>query len=131
LPRRAVEAIPEVRERDRHYQCTERRLGDFDGLVAVLDPEVILRGDAGAAFPRRSSEVRGAENVARRARSFSRLGLRRLPALVNGAAGLVCTLDNKPFSVMAFTVRGGKITEIDILSDPERLGQLDLTALEG
>ncbi len=51
--------------------------------------------------------------------------------LVNGAAGLVCMLEGKPFSVMAFTVCGEKIAEIDILSDPERLGQLDLTVLDG
>jgi RNA polymerase sigma factor (sigma-70 family) len=107
------------------------RDGDFYGLVAVLDPEVVLRGDAGASPEGGSIEVRGAEKVARRAQTFSRLGVLRLPVLVNGAAGLVCTLDGKPFSVMAFTVRGGKIVEIDVLRDPERLSHLDLTALDG
>ena len=107
------------------------RDGDFHGLVAVLDPDVVLRGDAGAMPAGGSIDVRGAENVARRAQSFSRLGLLRLPVLVNGAPGLVCMLDGKPFSVMAFTVRGGKIAEIDILSDPERLSRLDLTVLDG
>jgi RNA polymerase sigma factor (sigma-70 family) len=107
------------------------RDGDFHRLVAVLDPEVVLRGDGGAMRSGTSVELRGAEQVARRAQSFSRLGLLRLPVLVNGAAGLVCMLDGKPFSVMAFTVRGGKIAEIDILSDPERLSQLDLTVLDG
>jgi len=107
------------------------RDGDFHRLVAVLDPEVILRGDAGAMQAGGSIEVRGAEKVARRALSFSRLGVLRLPVLVNGAAGLLCMLDGKPFSVMAFTVRGEKIAEIDILSDPERLGRLDLTLLDG
>jgi RNA polymerase sigma factor (sigma-70 family) len=102
------------------------RDGDFHRLVAVLDPEVVLRGDGGA-MSGTSVELRGAEQVARRAQSFSRLGVLRLPVLVNGAAGLVCMLDGKPFSVMAFTVCGGKIAEIDILSDPERLSQLDLT----
>ena len=106
------------------------RDGDFHGLVAVLDPEVLLRGDGGAMRSGTSLEIRGAEQVARRAQSFSRLGLLRLPVLVNGAAGLVCMLDGKPFSVMAFTVRGGKISEIDILADPERLRQLDLTVLD-
>jgi RNA polymerase sigma-70 factor (ECF subfamily) len=106
------------------------RDGDFHGLVAVLDPEVLLRGDGGAMRSGTSLEIRGAEQVARRAQSFSRLGLLRLPVLVNGAAGLVCMLDGKPFSVMAFTVRGGKISEIDILADPERLCQLDLTVLD-
>jgi hypothetical protein len=102
------------------------RDGDFHRLVAVLDPEVVLRGETGGSI-----EVRGAEKVARRSQSFSRLGLIRFPVLVNGAAGLVCMRDGKPFSVMAFTVRGGKITEIDIVSDPERLNQLDLTVIEG
>jgi RNA polymerase sigma factor (sigma-70 family) len=104
--------------------------GDFHRLVAVLDPEVVLRADAGA-MAGASIELRGAEQVARRAQSFSRLDLLRRPALVNGAPGLVCTLEGKPFSVMAFTVSGGKIVEIDILRDPERLSQLDLTALDG
>jgi RNA polymerase sigma factor (sigma-70 family) len=106
------------------------RDGDFQGLVAVLDPDVVLRADAGA-LAGRSIELRGAEKVARSAQSFSRLGVLRLPALVNGAAGLVCKLDGKPFSVMAFTVRGGRIAEIDILADPERVARLDLTALDG
>jgi RNA polymerase sigma factor (sigma-70 family) len=103
------------------------RDGDFQRLIAVLDPEVVLRGDAGA----KAREIRGAERVARGALSFSLLGLMRLPVLVNGAAGLVCMLEGKPFSVLAFTVRAGKITEIDILRDPERLSQLDLTVLDG
>jgi RNA polymerase sigma factor (sigma-70 family) len=107
------------------------RDGDFHGLVAVLDPEVVLRGDAGAVLAAGSIELRGAEKVARSAQNFSQLGLVRVPVLVNGAAGLVCLLDGKLFSVMAFTVRGGKIAEIDVLSDPERLSQLDLTVLDG
>jgi len=103
--------------------------GDFSALVAVLDPDVVLRGDAGAVLAGRSLELRGAEQVARRAQSFSRLDMQRLPVLVNGAAGLLCMLDGKPFSVMAFTVQGGKITEIDVLSGPERLSALDLTVV--
>jgi RNA polymerase sigma-70 factor, ECF subfamily len=99
--------------------------GDFDRLVAVLDPEVVLRVDAA-----RSIEIRGAEEVARGALSYSLLRLIRLPVLVNGAAGLVSMLEGKPFSVMAFTVRRGKIAEIDILRDPDRLSQLDLTVLD-
>jgi RNA polymerase sigma factor (sigma-70 family) len=104
--------------------------GDFHRLVAVLDPEVVLRvgGDATAGA---SIEVRGAEQVARRAQTFSRLDLQRRPALVNGAPGVVCMLEGKLFSVMAFTVRGGKIAEIDILRDAERLSHVDLTALDG
>jgi RNA polymerase sigma-70 factor (ECF subfamily) len=103
--------------------------GDFQRLVAVLDADVVLRADAGAG----TKEARGAVQVARRAQTFSRvhLGMLRLPALVNGAPGLVCLVEGKPISVMAFTVSGGKITEIDILGDPERLSQLDLPALDG
>src|SRR5215510_15782476 len=78
------------------------RDGDFHRLVAVLDPEVVLRADAGAMLAGRSIEIRGAEQVARGAQSFSRLGLLRLPVLVNGAAGLLCMLEGKPFSVMGF-----------------------------
>jgi hypothetical protein len=105
------------------------RDGDFQKLVALLDPDVVLRGDGGALRSNGSGELRGAEQVARSALTFSRLDLLRLPVLVNGAAGLVCMLDGKPFSVMAFTVRVGKITKIDILADPERLSQLDLTVV--
>src|SRR5450432_3932007 len=97
------------------------RDGDFHKLVAVLDPDVVLRVDAGGMPAGASIEVRGAENVARRAQSFSRTGMLRLPALVNGQPGLVCVLEGKPFSVMAFTIRGGKIAGIDIVRDPERL----------
>jgi len=107
------------------------RDGDLNGLIAVLDPDVVLRGDTGAPPAGSPTELRGAEHVARGALSFSRLGLIRLPVLVNGAAGLVCMLEGKPFSVMAFTVRSGKIVEIDILRDPERLSQLDLTVADG
>lgn len=99
--------------------------GDFRKLVAILDPEVLLRADVA------SIEVRGAEQVARQAQTFSRLGLLRRQVLVNGAAGLVCMLEGKLFSVMAFTVSGGKITEINIVRDPERLSQLDLTVFDG
>jgi RNA polymerase sigma factor (sigma-70 family) len=104
--------------------------GDFHRLVALLDPEVVLRADGGAAAGA-SIEVRGAEEVARRSQSFSRLALSRRPALINGEPGVICMLEGKLFSVMAFTVRAGKIVEIDILRDPERLGQLDLSALDG
>ncbi len=106
------------------------RDGDFHGLVAVLDPDVVLRADTGAAPAAGSLELRGAESVARSAIHFSRLDLQRLPVLVHGAAGLVCTLAGKPYSVMGFTVSAGKITEIDILADPERIGRLDLTRLD-
>jgi RNA polymerase sigma-70 factor, ECF subfamily len=106
------------------------RDGDFQRLVAVLDPDVVLRADAGAKLPGGPSELRGAKKVARGALTFSRLGILRRPVLVNGAPGLVCMLEGKLFSVMAFTVRGGRIAQIDILHDPERLSRLDLTVLD-
>ena len=102
------------------------RDGDFDALVAVLDPDVVLRADLGAG----SREVRGATVVARQAQAYSSLGLLVRPALVNGVAGAVSTLDGEPFSVGGFTVRDGRIVAIDILADPERLRRLDLTILD-
>jgi RNA polymerase sigma factor (sigma-70 family) len=104
------------------------RDGDFEALVAVLDPDIVLRADGGRAVP--SREVRGAETVAGQALMWSRVGLTGRRALVNGAAGVVSTRDGQPFSVGAFTIRGGKIVEIDILADPERLARLDLTVLD-
>jgi RNA polymerase sigma factor (sigma-70 family) len=104
------------------------RDGDFEGLLAVLDPDVVLRADLGPAAE--SREVRGAEAVASQAQLYSRLGLLMKPALINGAAGLVSTKDGEPFSVGGFTVRDGRIVAMDILADPERLRRLDLTILE-
>jgi RNA polymerase sigma factor (sigma-70 family) len=104
------------------------RDGDFDALVAVLDPDVVLRADSGPAGP--SHEVRGAQTVAGQALTWSRVGLTAQRALINGAAGLVSTRNGRPFSVGAFTIRNGAIVEIDILADPARLSQLDLTLLD-
>jgi RNA polymerase sigma factor (sigma-70 family) len=105
------------------------RDGDFDALVAVLDPDVVLRADGGALRAGASHEVRGARTVAGQALLWSRVDLTMQRALINGAAGLVATRGGQPFSVCAVTVRGGKIVELDILADPERLAQLDLTVL--
>jgi RNA polymerase sigma factor (sigma-70 family) len=104
------------------------RDGDFDRLVAVLDPDVVLRADFGP--PAALREVRGAAAVAGQAETYSRLGLVMQPALINGAVGLVTTRDGQPFSVGGFTVRDGKIVAIDILADPARLRELDLTILD-
>jgi RNA polymerase sigma factor (sigma-70 family) len=104
------------------------REGDFQALVAVLDPDVVLRADFGPNIPAR--EVRGAEIVAAQAQMYSRLGLDVHLALINGAVGLVSFRDGKPFSVGGFTVRGDRIVEMDFLADPDRLAQLDLTAFE-
>ena len=103
------------------------RDGDFDRLVAVLDPDVVLKQDFGAAGSR---EVRGAAAVAGQAAAYSQLGLVIKPALINGAVGLVATRDGRPFSVGGFTVREGRIVEMDWLADAERLGELDLTILD-
>jgi len=106
------------------------RDGDFDRLVAVLDPNVVLRADLGPVPAGGSREVRGAEDVAGQAVMYSRLGLQMKPALINGAAGLVSMRDGQPFSVGGLTIRGGKIVEMDILADPERIARLDLTILD-
>jgi len=105
------------------------RNGDFEALVAVLDPDVVLRADRGAVPVGARVELRGPAAVSSQALTYSRLGLLHQPALINGAAGVVVLRDGQPFSVMGFTIRGGRITEIDILADPERLRQLDLTVL--
>ena len=102
------------------------RDGDFERLVAVLDPDVVLRADLGAAGSR---EVRGVEAVIGQATFYSQLGLVMKPALINGAVGLVTTRDGQPFSIGAFTVRRGRIVEMDWLADPARLRELDLTGL--
>jgi RNA polymerase sigma factor (sigma-70 family) len=104
------------------------RDGDFDALVAVLHPDVVSRGDGG---PGASAVIRGAREVAARALTFARLSAFVRPALVNGAAGVVVAPRGKPFSVMGFTVAGGKIVEIDAITDPERLRALDLAVLDG
>jgi RNA polymerase sigma factor (sigma-70 family) len=104
------------------------RDGDFEALLEVLDPDVVLRADLGLAGE--SREVRGARAVAGQALFFSRLGLVMRPALVNGVVGAVGILDGEPYSIGGITVRGGKIVAIDILADPERLKQLDLTILD-
>ena len=103
------------------------RDGDFDALLAVLDPDVVLRADYGAAGASRM--VRGARAVAGQALAFSQFAPFARPALVNGAAGLVTAPGGRALSVMGFTVRRGKVAEIDILADPERLGRLDLPAV--
>jgi RNA polymerase sigma-70 factor (ECF subfamily) len=104
------------------------REGDFEALVAVLDPDVVLWQDFGRGAP--AQEIRGAEKVASQAQMYSRFGLDIRPALVNGAVGVVAFRDGRPFSVGGFTVRGGKIVEMDWLADPERLSRLDLTFLD-
>ncbi|MEV0341539.1 RNA polymerase sigma factor SigJ [Nocardia sp. NPDC050713] len=104
------------------------RGGDFDALLAILDPDVVLHADGGATVPGGLRVVRGAERVAAMLDTFHRMAnlYDTHPALVNGVAGLLNTAEGKPMSVMSFTVTNGRIAEIDILSDPERLARLDL-----
>jgi RNA polymerase sigma-70 factor (ECF subfamily) len=103
------------------------RGGRFDALLAVLDPDVMLRADRGAARPGALTVIRGAQAVAKAAIALRRMDLIVRPALVNGAAGIVSWLpEGQPFSVMGFTVAHRKIVEINILADPERLRRLNL-----
>jgi RNA polymerase sigma factor (sigma-70 family) len=104
------------------------RDGDVDRLVAVLDPDVVLRSDGGAARARQTTVITGAGTVAGQAIMFGRLSPFVRPALINGSAGVVVIVNGRPLSVMGFTVTGGRIAAIDVLSDPERLNRLDLSA---
>lgn len=98
--------------------------GDFDALVAVLDPDVVLRVDLGGAGP--SSLIRGAAAVAGQALLYSHGGPFTRPVVINGAAGFVTVSGGRPVAVFSPTIRGGRIVEINILADPERVAQLDL-----
>ena len=104
------------------------RDGDFDALLAVLDPDIVERVDTGSGT---ILEVRGAHNVARRAlmAASQRAGLVGRPALINGAAGWVSVLGGELYAIAALTVQNGRVTTMDILLDPARLARLDLTGL--
>ena len=103
--------------------------GEFEALIAVLDPDATLRADAGALRPAASRVLHGAEAVASQALMFSRPLSTVYPAVVNGAAGVLVVVDGRPFSLMAFTVRGGRLVEINAVTDPQRLGQLDWSSV--
>jgi RNA polymerase sigma factor (sigma-70 family) len=136
--RRRVKGAAPVPDADRTRQrevvdafLAAARVGDFDALLAVLDPDVVLRADVGAVPPGASRVIRGASAVAAQALAFARrVGPFARRAVVNGAAGIVAAPGGQPFSVLGFTVTRGKIVEIDILADPERLSHLDLAELE-
>jgi RNA polymerase sigma factor (sigma-70 family) len=104
------------------------REGDFGRLLAVLDPDVVLRADLGPAAG--SREIHGAAAVAGQALGYARIGLDIRPALINGVVGAVTFLHGQPFSIAAVTVINGKIVELDFLADPERLRLIDLTILD-
>jgi RNA polymerase sigma-70 factor (ECF subfamily) len=136
--RRRVRREPTVPDADLKTQrdvadafVAAARNGDFEALLELLDPDVVLRTDLGpvpAGVPR---EVRGAEAVAKRAMGGARLGRELRPALVNGVAGMVAMRDGEPVSVGGITVRNRRIVAIDVLADRERLRALDLTVLDG
>jgi RNA polymerase sigma-70 factor (ECF subfamily) len=106
------------------------RDGDFDALVAVLDPDVVLRSDGGVARARHTVVIAGARTVAAQALTFGRLSPFARPALINGAAGVIVATHGRPLSIMGFTVTGGKIVAIDVIADQDRLRQLDLAVLD-
>ena len=107
------------------------RGGDFDALVALLDPDVVLRADFGTRRPAASRVVRGAAAVARQAVLGALPGADLHPALVNGAAGAVVTVGGRPFAVLGFTVAEGRILEIDAIADPERVRRVAAAVLGG
>src|ERR1017187_4412375 len=110
---------------------TAARKGDFGALLTVLDPDVVLRADAGAGPMGPSRLVHGSRAVAGQTLGFARFARFARPVLVNGTPGLIAVADGQAISVMGVTIRGDKIVEIDILADPERLRRLDLTVLDG
>jgi RNA polymerase sigma-70 factor (ECF subfamily) len=105
------------------------RDGDFDGLLAILDPDVVLRADAGTGPFGPSVLIRGAREVIAQAQRFASLARFARPVLVNGAPGLLVVRDGESLALLAATVRNDKITEMDILADPVRLRELDLVGL--
>ena len=133
--RRRVRGTPTVPDADLNAQwevveafLAAARKGDFDALVAVLDPDAVLRADGGLTGL--SQQVQGAETVASQALLWSRVDLTMRRALINGAAGIVAFLHGRPFSIAAVTVKNGKIVEIDFLADPQRIARLDLEVLD-
>jgi RNA polymerase sigma-70 factor (ECF subfamily) len=131
--RRRVQGAATVADADRTRQrevvdafLAASRRGDFDALLAVLDPDVVLRADRAAVHAGASREVRGAVAVAD---TFSGRARAAQPALVNGAVGLVWAPGGRPRVVFDFTITRGKIVEINLVADPERLRQLDLAIL--
>jgi RNA polymerase sigma-70 factor, ECF subfamily len=122
------DADPETQRRVLDAFLAASREGDFEALLEVLDPDVVLRVDGGPEGE--SREVRGARLVAGQALFYSRMGLEIRPVLVNGVLGGISLKDGQVFSIGAVTVRGEKIVELDFLTDPERLREVDLTMLD-
>jgi RNA polymerase sigma factor (sigma-70 family) len=110
------------------FQAASRE-GDFDALLALLDPDVVLRADAGASAMGPSQLVRGAGNVIAQTKRFASLGRFARLVLINGDPGFLVAPAGEPFALLAVTVQGSKITEINILADPDRLARLDLAGV--
>jgi RNA polymerase sigma-70 factor (ECF subfamily) len=106
------------------------RGGDFEGLIAVLDPELVVRADAASAVGGVAREVRGAENWARQAITFARGARFAQAAMVDGAVGVVVAPRGRLFRVLRFTLSNGKIATVEVVGDRERLGELDLAVLQ-
>ncbi|RSS42746.1 sigma-70 family RNA polymerase sigma factor [Streptomyces sp. WAC08241] len=104
--------------------------GDFDGLLAVLDPDVVLRADGGRLMAGASKLVRGAETVVAQALAYSRFRKAVLRVVANGEPAVLSVVDGRPTALMVFTVAGDRIVQLHILTDPERLATLDLTEEE-
>ena len=107
------------------------RGGDFEGLIAVLDPDVLVRSDVAAVGPGGSREVRGARNWAKGAIVAARGARFAQPALVGGRVGLVVAPRGRLFRVLSFTFAGGKIAQVEVIGDPARLRELELAVLDG
>lgn len=126
--------VPDV-DRDGQWAVVDAflaaaRAGDFERLLTILDPEVVLHSDGGVASPSLSVLVRGARAVTERARTFRRFGETATRMLVNGLPGAIAwEPDGRPFAVVSMTVRGGRIVKIDVLADPDRLGRMDFSAV--
>lgn len=101
--------------------------GDFEGLLAVLDPDVVLRADGGRVLAAASKVVRGAEAVISQALMYAKFRQASLPVVVNGAPAYLAVADGRPSVLMAFTIAGDRIVGLQILADPERLAALDLS----
>ena len=106
------------------------RRGDLGALVAVLDPDVVLRSDGGAARPDVSVVVHGPAGVIGHGLKVHQPSAVLRPALVNGAAGMVASIDGKPVAVVGLTISQGKVAEIDVIADPDRLLRLNLAVLD-
>src|SRR6266581_1884771 len=128
--RRRVQGVAPVLDTDLTRQraivgafLTAARNGDFDPLLEALDPDVVVRSNGAEA-------VRGAAAVAGRALTFARFAQVTLPALINGAVGVVIAAEGMPISLMAFTITGAKIAAIDLIDNPGRIAEADLAILD-